>query len=108
MWLSIVGDLIAHAWFENELPTVLELGVQLALETQENVPFHAPVVSQVTRRILDHADADAAEVLGTPVGDACLTFMRSSLYGRPVCYSKWNVSYLHYDFSECLTQKSEI
>jgi len=100
---SIVGDLIAHAWFENEHPTVLELSVQLTLETQKNVSFHAPVVCQVTRRILDHPDSDIAEVLGAPTGDACLTFMLSSLYARPVGYPKWNVSHLHVDFSECLS-----
>jgi len=32
MWLSIVSDLIAHAGLENKLPTVFELGVQLAFE----------------------------------------------------------------------------
>ena len=80
MRLSIVSDLIAHARFEKKLPTILELGVEFALETQDNVSFHAPVICQITGRILDHSDADSAEILGTPVCDTCLAFMHCSLY----------------------------
>jgi hypothetical protein len=78
MWFSIIGDLIAHAGFENKLATVFELSVQLAGETEENVSLDAPMVSQVTWRVLDHADADVPKVLGAPVCHACFAFVFNS------------------------------
>ena len=103
MRLGIVCDLITHAWFEYKLPAVLELGLQLTLKAQNNMSFHASVISQVSRRILDEADANASKVLGAPEGDACLTFMLNHLYFRPVGYSKGNACHLHDDFSLFLT-----
>ncbi len=80
MWFGIICNLIAHARFKNKLPAILKLGMQLAIEAQKNVSFHAPVVSQVILRILDHADADTAEILGAPEGYACFALMLDPLY----------------------------
>ncbi len=39
MRLGIVGDLIAHAGLQHELPAVLQLGVQFAFEAEQYVAF---------------------------------------------------------------------
>src|SRR5690348_15982455 len=69
MRFRIVGNLIAHAWPKHERAAVGELGVQLAFEAEKDVPFDAPVILAITRRILDHAHADIAERLRAPVRD---------------------------------------
>jgi hypothetical protein len=43
-----VGDLIALAGFQNELAAVFKLGVQLALETEENMPLLTPMIGKIT------------------------------------------------------------
>jgi len=42
-----VGDLIALAGFQNELAAVFKLGVQLALETEENMPLLTPMIRRI-------------------------------------------------------------
>ena len=42
-----VGDLIALAGFQNELAAVFKLGVQLALETEENMPLLTPMIGRI-------------------------------------------------------------
>jgi len=80
MWFGIICNLIAHARFKKKLPAIFKLGVQLSFQAQKNVSFHAPVISQLILRILDHADADTAEILGAPEGYACFALMLDSLY----------------------------
>ena len=88
MRFGLVRDLVAHARSQDELPAILKLGVQLALEAQEDMPFRTPVVSQVARGVLDHADPDAAELARAPIRDARLTLVLGSFNGRPVGDSK--------------------
>ena len=70
MRVRVIGDLVAHAGLEHDDPAVLELRVDLAFEAQHDVPLRAPVVGDVAGRVLDHADADLAELLRAPEGDA--------------------------------------
>lgn len=58
MGFSVVGDLITHAGFQNELPSVLKLSMQFAFEAQQDVAFFTPVVGEITRRVLNHANAN--------------------------------------------------
>jgi hypothetical protein len=80
MRLGIISNLIAHPWFENEHSAIFELGVQLAFKTQEDVSFHAPVISKVAGRIFNHPDTDAIEVLGSPVSSPRLSFVFNPVY----------------------------
>ena len=57
MGLAVVGNLIAHARQEGKRPAVLELSMKLAFGAQKDVTLEAPVISQVTRGVLDGADA---------------------------------------------------
>ena len=59
--------MIAHSRREGEPPSVGQLRVQLPLETEQDVPLAAPVIGQVTGRVLHHAHAQRIEVLGEDV-----------------------------------------
>src|SRR5215475_14304560 len=95
MGLGIVSDLVRHAGFENELPTICELGVQLTFKTQKDVPFDTPVVSQVAGRVLDHADPDASKVTSTPGGSSGFALVLGPFYRRPIGRGKRNISHSH-------------
>src|SRR5512144_2702453 len=58
----IVCHLVAHAGFQRERSSVLELGVKLAFRAKEYVALDAPVISEVARRVLNHTHANTAEV----------------------------------------------
>jgi hypothetical protein len=66
--LRIVCDLVAHSRLERVSPAILELGMKFTLKTQEYVPLDAPMIGEIARRVLNHANADAPEVLSTPEG----------------------------------------
>ena len=100
MGFRIVSDLITEAGLENKFSPVFELGVQLALETQEYVSFLTPVIRQIPGRVFDHADADAFEVPGTPKRDSSFASVFRRLDGRPVSRFKWNVGHFHDDLSK--------
>ena len=68
--LFAVGDLVAHAGLEHDDTAVLELGTDLALEAQHDVPLLAPVIGDVAGRVVDHADAYLAELTRAPQGEA--------------------------------------
>src|SRR5688572_16922810 len=93
--LGIVGDLVTHAGAEHELASVLQLGVQLAFDAEQDVSLAAPVVRDITRRVLDHAHADAAEIASPPVCSTSITRVRRRLDRRPVRGAEWNVIHLH-------------
>ncbi len=73
--LSVIGNLIAHARPQREAATIFELRVQRAFDTQKNVPFRAPVIRRVTRRVLDHSNSNAAKMLRTPDRNTTLAFV---------------------------------
>ena len=95
MGFRIVGDLITHARHERKAPPVLQIGMELTFDAQENVTLHAPMVGEVARLVLDHAHADASEVLGSPVCAAALALVLGRRDLRPVGGSKRDVGHLH-------------
>jgi hypothetical protein len=66
MRLRAIRDLIAHARRECEHAAVSQCGAEFAFETQQYMPFLAPVIGEITRRVLDHPHAEFAEPLGAP------------------------------------------
>lgn len=67
MGLGVVTDLVAHAWGQREPTAILQLGVQLPIKAQQNVPFATPMIGEVARAVLDHSNAYRAEVACAPV-----------------------------------------
>ncbi len=84
MSFSVICDLIALAGAKSKASAVLELCMEFAIEAQQNVAFETPMVCQIARRVFDHADPDLPEILGPPVGNACLTRMMSGSDLAPV------------------------
>jgi hypothetical protein len=64
---GVVRYLIAHAWRESEFATIPEFSLQFTLQAKENMPLATPVISQVSGRVLYHADSNASELLSAPV-----------------------------------------
>jgi len=78
MWFGIVSDLIAGPGPKNENASVFKFSAKLTFDTQKDMAFDTPVIGQVARRVLDHSDPDAIEVLRLPVGNTGLTGMFGS------------------------------
>ncbi len=72
---GIVRNLITHARPERELAAVLQLSMQLAFRAKEYVAFHAPVIGQIPRGVLNHANSDISKVLRAPIGSPALATM---------------------------------
>src|SRR5665213_3721392 len=64
--IGAVGDLVAHAGFEREGAPVFQIGRQFAIDAEKDMPLLAPMIGDVTGRIVDHAHADIAEVSRPP------------------------------------------
>src|SRR5687768_13731619 len=98
MGLGIVRDLVAHAGPQRERAPILELRAQLALDAQEDVPLHAPMVREIARRVLHHAHTDPAELPRAPVGDPMLALVLGPLDLRPVGGAERDGRYFHQRF----------
>jgi hypothetical protein len=53
--------------------------VQLAVDAQDYVTLAAPMICEITRRVLNHANADVPKVLSAPVGQSGFAFVLGSL-----------------------------
>src|SRR5689334_15349763 len=95
MRLRAIGDLVAHTRVQHDAASVLQLGVQLAFQTQQDVSLHAPVIRQVARRVLHDPHAHVAELRGTPVGHSNRAFVLSGTDSVPVGRTKGYVGQSH-------------
>src|SRR5215213_7491913 len=82
--LLAVAHLVAHPRLEDDDAAVLQLGVDLALEAEHDVSLLAPMIGDVAGRVLDHPDADFAELLRPPEGDPGDAGVLARGDGRPV------------------------
>ena len=96
MRIGAIGDLIAHAGLEHERASVLELGRQFAVDAKQDVPLAAPVVGDIARRIVDHADTDLAELARAPGRFAGIARMPGRRDGRPVGRSERDIRHPHH------------
>ncbi|MNY59011.1 hypothetical protein D3C86_1954120 [compost metagenome] len=91
MRLCLVGNLIAHAGFQHEHPPVGEFRRHLAFKAQKDMTLFAPVVGQITRRVLDHPHPNAAEMLRPPGRMARVALVHGRFDLRPVGRAEVNV-----------------
>ena len=90
-----VGDLIADARSEHEATSVAQLGDELSLQHEEDVPPFAPMVGHVAGRVLDHAHANVADRDGAPSRDAGFARMLGRGNRRPIGGLEGDVLDLH-------------
>src|SRR5204863_3326566 len=90
-----VGHLVALALLEHNGTAVGQLGMQLAVQHQEDVALLAPMVGEIARRVLDHAHANVVEVARAPVGLAGLAGVLGALHVVPVGRRKGYVEHQH-------------
>ena len=95
MGFLVIGDLIARARRQREDLSALELSDQLAFQDQKNVPLGAPVICEITRRILNHPHTHLAESASSPAGRATLPRMLDRRDPLPVSDPKGNIVHLH-------------
>lgn len=95
MGFSPIRDLIAHPGAELEPTAIAKLGLESALETEENVSFLAPMVGAVARRVLDHADANRAELTRAPARNAGVAVMLSRGDGGPIRGAEREIADMH-------------
>ena len=78
MGFRVFRDLVAHTRFQRKLAAIFELRVQFAFDTQNDVTLAAPMIREITGRVLNHANADVPEVLGAPVRQSGFAFVLGS------------------------------
>jgi len=93
--LRAIGDLIAHPRSEGELAAVRKFRLELAGKAKHYMALLAPVVGTILRRILDHANADGAELSCAPSSDSRLTAVFRRVHCGPIGRSEWNVGQYH-------------
>ena len=95
MRLSVVCDLVAYSRLKREGSSICQFGLELSFRAEKDMALHAPVISKVSTRVLDHSNSDGVEVTGPPAGLACLSWMLGSWDQGPVCCSERNAMHLH-------------
>ena len=61
-----IGCLISFAGFQGEMFSVCQSGLQFSLQTEDYMPFLAPVISRISGGVFDHPDSYFSEGLGSP------------------------------------------
>ena len=97
MRLCVVSDLITHTRLQRKCSPILEFSVKFTFRAQKNVTLEAPMIGAIARGVLNHAHADASEVLRSPIGTASLAAMLSRRELRPISRSEWDVRHVHDD-----------
>src|SRR3990172_7923332 len=92
---GVVGHLVAGARGQDEGPPVPQVCVQFALEAEQDMALGTPVVGPVARRVVHHADADAAELACAPDGHSPLALVLGGCDLRPVGGSEGDAVHVH-------------
>lgn len=95
MGLGVVGDLVGDARSQSKPASILQFRVEFPLKAEQHVPFRAPVVREVTRRIFNHAYADRTKVLSSPISHARFTRVFCQFDLCPVGNNKRKIRDLH-------------
>jgi hypothetical protein len=90
-----IGHLIAHAFREEEGSTVFQFREEFACEYEEHVAAVTPMVSQVSRCVLDHSHPHIARVERALESCTCLTRMLGRRYVVPGSNGKRLVRNFH-------------
>src|SRR5579862_3804966 len=94
--LHAVADLIAHSRSKHLHAAVFQFGVKFTFQTQKYVTFLTPVIREIARRIINHSDANIAELPGAPVRYAVFSRMRGGFYRCPVSRLEKNIRNAHW------------
>src|SRR5579872_3836389 len=82
--IAEIRHLIAHAGSQRKTAAIAQFSVKLALQHIEHVAAITPVIGEIACRVLDHADADVANVERAPDRLTALTGMRRRCDLAPV------------------------
>src|SRR5579872_402026 len=98
--IAEIRHLIAHAGSQRKTAAIAQFSVQFALQHIKHVAAITPVIGEIACRVLDHADADVANVERAPDRLTALTGMRRRCDLAPVGDREgqgWN---LHWQYPE--------
>ena len=95
MRFGVVGNLVAHAWPEQERAAILELRVQLTFQAEQDVAFGAPVIRDVARAVVHPPDPDRTEVAGAPSGHPSLAAVARRFDQGPVSGAEGDARHFH-------------
>ncbi len=93
-WIA-VADLITLVGTQREAAAILELDFERAREAEEHMPFGAPVVGTVSRRVLENTHSNIAEILSAPEGESGFPGMATGLELSPVGGAHGQRRHLH-------------
>jgi hypothetical protein len=86
-----ICHLVAHSRLQHVTAAVRQLRNELTLQAQQNVTLAAPMIREVTSRILNHTDTDRAELTGAPQRHPLCARMLGMRQLRPVDHGEWQI-----------------
>ena len=95
MWVRFIGNLVAGSRSQFELPAVAQFSVKLAFQHEKDMAPASPMVCQVPRRILHHANADVTDLQSPPERLAGDTGVFCGCNRAPVHCAEGNIFNLH-------------
>src|SRR6478672_400779 len=95
MRVGVIRDLVARTRNEPKRAAVAQFRLELAAQAEEDVSLLAPVVRTISCRILDHANADRAELARARSSDTRFSSMLRDFEAVPVRGAEGNVLEVH-------------
>lgn len=87
----MIRNLVTHTGTQRIDSSVLKFGLKLSFDAQQNMPFDTPMIGEVVRRVLNHADSNWAELACLPIGLARLAGVLGLGNLRPVRDAKGDI-----------------
>src|SRR5688572_12462969 len=81
---GVVRDLVAHARGQLVGGAIRELGIEFALEAEQEMSLRAPVIGEIAGGVIHHAHAHVTKHARAPVRLAAFTRMARAFDARPV------------------------
>lgn len=91
MRLAPIANLIADSGSQNGHIAIFELDMKLTFQAQKDVALLAPVIGEITWRVIHDSDTNISELPGSPMGDSTLALMRGRFYRRPINRLEGNI-----------------
>jgi hypothetical protein len=93
--LGIVSNLVTHARSQHKYAPVFEFSLEFARNTQQNMPFTAPVIGKITSRVFDQPHPNASKISSSPESRARDARVFGGGNGCPIGCAEGDVGHVH-------------
>jgi hypothetical protein len=95
MRLVAVGDVVPHAGAQYDGTAVTKLCLKFTAMAQQQMPFLAPMIGYIARRVFHQPYPDVSELARAPDRAAAFAFVFDTREGSPIDGFEWDVLQYH-------------